>query len=68
MCDGVFAAMLLDIQIFWIVTPCRWENSHRFVGTTILKNTGNYLPVDIVQHPKYCKFSMVLKRYLPFFT
>jgi len=52
----VLTAVLMKVRIFWDVTPCRLINSWLLVlglldpeeeGNSILRNIGNYLPVDM---------------------
>jgi hypothetical protein len=37
----------VNIEVFWDVRQCRLVDTYgRFKGTPILRNVGNYLPVD----------------------
>ena len=52
----VLTAVLMKVRVFWDITPCRLINSRLLVlglldpedaGSSILRNIGNYLPVNI---------------------
>jgi hypothetical protein len=55
----VLAVVLLEIQVFWGVTPCRLVNVYQGLGlsdpkvegTVILRNVSNCLPVDKAENP-----------------
>ena len=49
----VLTAVLLKIQVLWVVTPCRLRTDvseglpdPKYGGIAFLRNVGKYLPVD----------------------